>query len=305
MNNFFRDQTLLNNQNARIPNIACYVNRFLSNLVITPLEVEPVLKSLPLGKAVGSDDVNNRILREIAHELSYPLCSLINQSLRLGIFPDTWKDALVCPIFKGGDPASVTNYRPISLLSCLEKVPERIIFKHLYNHLHDNGVLTPLQSGFIPGDLYLGIQLRTNLPSFMIFFVKLWIQEKKYVWYFVMSARHSTVFGLLCKLRAAGISGSLLSWFESYLSERGQRVILPGTQSDWNYIYAGVSQGSILGPLLFLLFINDIVKDIQSNISLFADDTSLFIVVENPDTAAQTLNSDLEKKYKMGQRLAC
>ena len=150
--------------------------------------------------------------------------------------------------------------------------------------------------------LYLGIQLRTNLPSFMIFFVKLWIQEKKYVWYFVMSARHSTVFGLLCKLRAAGISGSLLSWFESYLSERGQRVILPGTQSDWNYIYAGVPQGSILGPLLFLLFINDIVKDIQSNISLFADDTSLFIVVENPDTAAQTLNSDLEKKIQNGPK---
>ena len=155
------------------------------------LEVESVLKSLPLGKAVGSDDVNNRILREIVHELSYPLCSLINQSLRLGIFPDTWKDALVCPIFKGGDPASVTNYRPISLLSCLEKVPERIIFKHLYNHLHDNCVLTPLQSGFIPGDS------TTNQLTFLYnTFVKLWIQEKKYVWYCVMSARHSTVFGI-------------------------------------------------------------------------------------------------------------
>ena len=101
--------------------------------------------------------------------------------------------------------------------------------------------------------------------------------------------------GLLCKLRAAGISGSLLSWFSSYLSERRQRVILPGTHSDWNYIYAGVPQGSILGPLLFLLYINDIVNDIGSNIRLFADDTSLFLVVENPDTAAETLNSDLEK----------
>ena len=173
LNNFFRDQILLTDQNARIPNIACYVNRFLSNLVITPLEVESVLKSLPLGKAVGSNDVNNRILREIAHELSYPLCSLINQSLRLGIFPDIWKDALVCPIFKGRDPASVTNYRPISLLSCLEKIPERIIFKHLYTHLHDNGALTPLQSGFIPG-----VSTTNNLPSFIILFVKLWIQER-------------------------------------------------------------------------------------------------------------------------------
>ena len=107
----------------------------------------------------------------------------------------------------------------------------------------------------------------------------------------VMSARLLTVSGT----RAAGISGSLLSWFSSYLSERRQRVILPGTQSDWNYIYAGVPQGSILGPLLFLLYINDIVNDIGSNIRPFADDTSLLLVVENPDTAAETLNSDLER----------
>ena len=294
MNNFFRDQTLLNDQNARIPNNACYINSFLSNLVITPPEVESVLKSLPLGKAVGSDDVNIRILREIAHELSYPLCFLINQSLRLGIYPDTWKDALVCPIFKGGDPASVTNYRPISLLSCLEKVPEHIIFNHLYNHLHDNGVLTPLQSGFIPGDS------TTNQLTFLYntFCQALDSGKEIRVVFCDVSKAFDRVWnkGLLCKLRAAGISGSLLSWFESYLSERRQRVILPGTQSDWNYIHAGVPQGSILGPLLFLLYINDIVKDIQSNIRHFADDTSLFIAVENPDTAA--LNSDLEKITK-------
>ena len=275
LNNLFRDQTLLNDQNARIPNIACYVNRFLFNPVITPLEVESVLKSLPLCKAVGSDDVNNRILREIAHELLYPLCSLINQSLRLGIFPDTWKDALVCPIFKGGDPASVTNYRPISLLSCLEKVPERIIFKHLYNHLHDNGFLTPLQSGFIPWDS------TTDQLTFLYntFCQALDSGKEISVVFCDVSKAFDRVWhkGLLCKLRAAGISGSLLSWFESYLSERRQRVILPGTQSDWNYIYAGVPQGSILGPLLFLLYINDIVKDIQSNIRLFADDTSLLL----------------------------
>ena len=100
MNNFFRDQTLLEYSNARIPNINCYANNILSNLVIVPLEVESVLKTLPLGKAVGSDDINNRILREVAHGLPYPMCSLLNHSLQLGIFLDLWKDALVCPIFK-------------------------------------------------------------------------------------------------------------------------------------------------------------------------------------------------------------
>ena len=85
----------------------------------------------------------------------------------------------------------------------------------------------------------------------------------------------------------------MLNWFRSYLSDRKQRLVLPGASSDWIYILAGVPQGSILGPLLFLLYINDIVNDIGANIRLFADDTSLFIVVDNPMTAAVCMNSDL------------
>ena len=293
LNNFFRDQTILDDSNAQVPNIDCNVDNLLSNLVTTSTEVESVLKTLPLGKAVGSDDINNRTLRELAHELSYPICSLLNHSLRLGIFPDIWKDALVCPIPKGGNAASVSNYRPISLISCLEKVPERVIFKHLYNHFRDNDILSPLQSGFIPGDS------TTNQLTFLYnTFCKASDSGKEVrVVFCDVSKAFDRVWhkGLLCKLKAAGITGSLLSWFSSYLSERRQRVILPGTQSDWNYIHAGVAQGSILGPLLFLLYINDIVKDIGSNIRLFADDTSLFLVVDNPNTAAETLNADLEK----------
>ncbi|MEW8546021.1 MAG: reverse transcriptase domain-containing protein, partial [Candidatus Thiodiazotropha sp.] len=101
--------------------------------------------------------------------------------------------------------------------------------------------------------------------------------------------------GLLYKLRAAGVTGDVLAWFENYLSDRRQRVILPSISSDWAFIRAGVPQGSILGPLLFLLYINDIVVDIGSNIRLFADDTSLFIIVENPNVAADCLNTDLNK----------
>ena len=108
--------------------------------------------------------------------------------------------------------------------------------------------------------------------------------------------------GLLLKLEAAGISANLLLWFRSYLTNRKQRVVLPGAESEWTYIRAGVPEGSILGPLLFLLFINDIVKDIGSNIRLFADDTSLFISVENPDTAAELLNLDLDKILKWAKR---
>ena len=167
------------------------------------------------------------------------------------------------------------------------------MFKHLYNHFRDNNILSPLQSGFIPGDS------TTNQLTFLYntFCQALDMGKEVRVVFRDVSKAFDRVWhkGLLCTLKAAGVSGSLLSWFNSYLSERRQRVILPGTQSEWNYTHAGVPQGSILGPLLFLLYINDIVQDIGSNIRPFADDASLSLIVENPNTAAATLNSDLEK----------
>ena len=96
-------------------------------------------------------------------------------------------------------------------------------------------------------------------------------------------------------MQAVGVFGSVLKWFKNYLSNRKQRVVLPGITSDWVYILAGVPQGSIHGPLLFLLYINDIVNDIGANIRLFADDTSLSVIVENPVMAAACLNTDLLK----------
>ena len=104
--------------------------------------------------------------------------------------------------------------------------------------------------------------------------------------------------GLLYKLRRAGITGSLISWFSHYLHDRKQRVVLPGASSNWSSVQPGVPRGSILGPLLFLLYINDIVEDIQSSITLFADDTSLYIIVDDPLGAAITLNSDLSRIHR-------
>lgn len=295
LNNFFRDQTLLDERNAVLPRINKYVaeNVSFSSLNITPFEIESVLKSLPVGKAVGPDGINNRILREIANEFSAPFCALINLSLQQGIVPDIWKVSHVCPIYKKDDPTLVSNYRPISLLNALDKVAERVVFKHLYNHFRDNNILTPLQSGFIPKDSTV------NQLTFLYdkFCQALDNGKEVRVVFCDISKAFDRVWhaGLLCKLEAVGISGSLLAWFSSYLSNRRQRVTLPGVYSNWNHIKAGVPQGSILGPLLFLLYINDIVNDIGSHIRLFADDTSLYIVVENPNEAAELLNVDLEK----------
>ena len=106
---------------------------------------------------------------------------------------------------------------------------------------------------------------------------------------------HRVSYIVVIPLQAAGVTREVLAWFRNYLCDRKQRVILPGAVSDWKLICAGVPQGSILGPLLFLLYINDIVNDIGSNIRLFADDTSLFIIVEDPLTAACSLNTDLDR----------
>ena len=122
--------------------------------------------------------------------------------------------------------------------------------------------------------------------------------EKKFVLFSVTSAKRLIVSGtpvLYTNLKHAGVIEEALEWFRNYLSNRRQRVVLPGASSDWAYIRAGVPQGSILGPLLFLVYINDIVENIGSLIRLFADDTSLFIIVDDPITSAARLNSDLDK----------
>ena len=169
-------------------------------------------------------------------------------------------------------------------LNSEDKVIERLIFKHLYNHLRDNNILSSLQSGFIPGDSTVN-QL-TYLYN--VFCQALDSGKEVRAVFCDISKAFDRVWhaGLLLKLQAAGVTGKVLAWFKSYLSDRRQRVVIPGGTSDWTSIYAGVPQGSILGPLLFLVYINDIVVDIGSHIRLFADDTSLYINVDDPVTAA-------------------
>ena len=252
-------------------------------------------QTLKPGKASGPNGLLNAFLREISSELSHPLGCLFNISLQSGIVPASYKEANVCPIHKKGDRSNVCNYRPISLLNSENKVLERLISKNLYNHFLDNNFLSSFQSGFIPGDstanqliflyhtfceaLDAGKEVRAVFCDISKAFDRVW---------------HT---GLLYKLRAAGVTGNVLQWFKKYLPDRKQRVVLPGMSSAWNFINEGVPQGSILGPLLFLVYIIDIhvVTDIGSNVRLFADDTRLYIIVDNPLVAAEALSADFEK----------
>ena len=221
-------------------------------------------------------------------------------SLQLRKFPSEWKNANVTPIFKKDSPSDIKNYRPISLISVIGKVMERCIFKHIHNYLLEFKIITTNQSGFTPGDsavkqlLYItnefgraldeGKEIRVIFCDISKAFDRVWHK------------------GLLFKLKSIGIKGDLLLWIEDYLSQRKQRVVINNTCSDWQYIKAGVPQGSILGPLLFIIFINDIVKDIESSIKLFADDTSLYLIVDNPIDTTNVLNSDLQKIHQWSEK---
>ena len=157
--------------------------------------------------------------------------------------------------------------------------------KHLFNFFRDNHVITTLQSGFVPGDSTVN-----QLMDIYNTFCKALDEGKEVRAIFCdISKTFDRVWhkGLLFKLQSAGMSGSLLTWFSDYLNNRKQRVLLPGENSSWTPVKVGVPQGSIVGPLLFLLYINDIVEDIHSFIKLFADDTSVYVIVDNPFQAAE------------------
>jgi hypothetical protein len=246
-----------------------------------------------VGKANGPDGISNKLLKETATTISKPLASLFNRSFELAKVPKAWKEANLCPIFKKDDKSLVSNYRPISLLSCLGKIQERVVFIHLYRYLKNNNLLNSRNSGFKELDSAMNQLLlitdkihRALEDGHEICLVFLDVSKAfDRVW-------HS---GLLHKARCMGIGGTLFDWLCDYLQDRRIRAVINGQKSEWRNTTAGVPQGSILGPLLFLIFINDVTENIESDIHLFADDTSLMEILENYNQSYAKLNRDLNR----------
>ena len=291
-NSHFVQQSTLDNPDSALPQIN-FSNNEIQMIHITAREVKEEISKLNLNKATGPDKIHNRLLLAANDIISTPLSEFFNRCLTLGKFPDSWKLANVTPIYKKGNKDECSNYRPISLLSCVGKLFERCVHKHVYSFIINNNILTPAQSGFRTGD--------STINQLLSIYNNLCINYDQSVTtqsiFFDISKAFDRVWhrGLIHKLNSIGIRGQLLVWFTNYLADRKQVVVIGGESSNARYVPAGVPQGSVLGPLLFLIYINDIVCNIDSVMKLFADDTSLSYTHSNPTYRAIILNSDLIK----------
>ena len=271
----------------------------IGNLTVTPDVVKKKLLSLNPQKSPGPDGLHPYVLKALADDLAYPLASLYNTSLQEGVVPNSWKEAYVTPIFKKGDKADPGNYRPVSLTSIPCKVLESIIRDHLLDHLMSNNLIDRNQYGFMAGK-----SCGTNLLDCM----EDWAEalDKGYcidVIYLDLRKAFDTVPHVrLCKkLEALGITGTCLNWIKDFLLNRKQAVNVNGSFSSSADVVSGVPQGSVLGPLLFTCFINDITRETRNVFRLFADDSKLYRIIRSVDDC-HSLQSDLDRLVLWSRR---
>ncbi len=267
--------------------------------------VEKQLSHMPENKAVGLDKISSRLLRIAAPIISKPLTSIMNKSLQNGKFITEWKHAKVIPLHKSGPNIERSNYRPISILLILSNVLERFVHSCYSDYLTEFELFTIAQSGFR--------KLHSTVTS-LIHITDRWLSNINKGLVTVVFTDQCKAFDtvniniLLLKLTRYGISGSERKWFESYLTGHTQSVSVDGQLSDPLPFTIGVPQGSILGPLLFLLYLNDLPSVTEScSASLFADDTEMDNA-KNPeefDELQKSINDDLSclKTYFDDNRL--
>ena len=269
------------------------LNSFALNLT-SPEEIINLCKSLHLTHSSGHDDIDPCIVGPNLNYLAFPLSEIINCSFSSGIVPLALKIAKVSPIYKQGNKEDLKNYRPISILPYFSKILEKTMYTRLYHYVTAKNILYPYQHGFRAGHStsmsLINIQEKiTQAIENNEFSIGIFLDLAKAF----DTVDHKI---LLSKLEIYGIRGTPLKWFTSYLSQRQQQVKCNGMLSTLKFIKYGVPQGSILGPLLFLIYINDL-PNVSSilHIVLFADDTNAFTSHKSLDTLFQIANHELNK----------
>ena len=269
--------------------------------------VKKVTTNLDSSKASDPDCIPVVVLKNCEPELSYILAKLFNKCLKESCFPDCWKVSSVVLVFKNvGERSTAKNYHPVSLLSVVSKVFEKLVNNRIVDHLEKCGLLSDFQYGFrssrSTADLLTVVSDRiarafnrsgtTRAVALDIF------KDFDRVWH----------TGLLHKLKSYGTSGQIFGLISSFLSDMWLRVVLDGKSSQDYPVNAGVPQGSILGPTLFLLYINDLPDDVICNIAIYADDTTLYSKCDQASDLwqqlelASELESDLRDTVDWGRK---
>ena len=279
---------------------ACKLGSFLENpnhnsLFLLPTTVEElfdIVHSLKNKKSPGCDYITNELIKNVIIGIVEPLVHIFNLSMTTGVVPMKMKIAKVVPIFKKGDALILNNYRPISLLNSFSKILEKLMYTRTITFLMNANILSNFQFGFrekhttthailhLVDKISSALEARMHTVGVFLDYSKAFDTVNHYI--------------LIDKLCHYGVRGIALDWFRSYLTNRKQFVSLNGIDSDMRDVTCGVPQGSLLGPLLFIVYINDFQLSAKMlSFILFADDSSVFFSHRNPQTLLQTVNSEL------------
>ena len=303
----FSKNSNLDDSGICLPVFPSRTNLKLHNISITSKMVKKVITNLDSSKASGPDCIPVVVLKNCEPELSYVLAKLFNKCLKESCFPDCWKVSSVVPVFKNvGERSTAKNYRPVSLLSVVSKVFEKLVNSRIVDHLEKCGLFSDFQYGFrssrSTADLLTVVSdriARAFNRSGATQAVALDISKAfDRVW-------HACP---LHKFKSYGISGQIFGLISSFLSNRQLCVVLDGKSSQVYPVNAGVPQGSILGPTLFLLYINDLSDDVICNIAIYADDTTLYPKYDQASDLwqrlelASELESDLRDTVDWGRK---
>ena len=261
-----------------------------------PVErVLKVLQNLDGNTSMGPDNLHPILLKCCATQLAYPLHLIFTRSLSEGRIPSDWKSTMVIPIFKKGSRYDPLNYRPISITSVCGKVFERIVCEHLTEYLESNSILTPNQFGFRSS--------RSTMDQLLLVydFVSSQVDKGRVVDVILFDFKkafdvvvHSI---LISKLKCIGIQGNILQCIHSFLSNRSMSVCVNGQRSQLRDVLSGVPQGSVLGPLLFLVYMNSIGSSLSCRYKIFADDLKVYTCVTHSDTSSPSnpIQRDIDK----------